>query len=111
RRKRIVGESPLANVSTHAPGGIVGRETRKTHRSRLDQANAGSVRVVLAYRARDNFLIVHLYGAEEMLRQVRAVKAHSLVRIAAVVVVPILQRRRRPPSQLQCKHSQNAADS
>ena len=44
-----------------------------------------------------------------MLRQIAAVEAHGLVRIVAVVVVPVEQRARRSRSQRQHVHAEHAA--
>src|SRR2546423_9827270 len=89
RHQRIVGESPLAYIATHAADRVLGRKSRETHRARLDQADARTVGIILAHGARDYFLIIHLDRPEEVLRQIRTVKTHGLVRIGAIIVVPI----------------------
>jgi len=89
--QRIVGKLSFSHVTAHLALGIVGGETRKAHLFRLDESDARPKGVFFAYSASDDFLEVHPHGPEEVLRQVRAVKAHSLVGIVAIIIVPIQQ--------------------
>src|SRR6266498_3005868 len=91
--QRIVSKATFTAVATHLTRQIIGREPRETHCPWLDQADNGSKRILLANRAGNNFLKIHLERTEEMLRQVRAMEADCLIRIASVIVVPVKQRR------------------
>src|SRR5208282_553557 len=84
----IVCKAAAAGIAADFAVHVVGRKTRETHGARFYPADAGSERVFLADRAGDDFLKIHLYVFEEMLRQVAAVETDGLVRIASVVVVP-----------------------
>ncbi len=108
--ERVVGELALADVAANLPGQIVGREAHETHLLRLDQADNRSECVLLADRARDDFLKIHFERAEEMLGQIGAMEANRFIGIATVVVVPVEQCRWRARGQLHCVHSKHAGD-
>src|SRR6478736_1045471 len=92
RIQRIVRKPAMPNIAAHLPGSIVSRKARKAHLLRLDQSDHGAVSILFTYGPSDDFLEVHLERTEEVLRQICAVEAHRLVRIAAIIVVPIKQR-------------------
>src|SRR6202020_1893886 len=80
--QRIVGESALADITGDLTRKVVGRETREAHRPGLYRAVQRSMRIILADGPRDDLLEIHLNALiEEMLRQVGAVEAYSLVRV------------------------------
>src|ERR1035437_8690499 len=107
--QRVVGERALADVAANYAGEIVSREARKAHGAGLHRAVERAVGVLLANGARDDELIVHLHAFfEKMLRQVRAVEAHRLIWVLAVVVVPIEQRRGRLAGKRQRVHRERA---
>src|ERR1700743_2146042 len=88
--ERIVGESTLADIAGDLSSKGVGRKEREAHRPGLYPAVERSMGVLLADRPGDNLLKVHLHAfVEEMLRQVGAVEADSLIGIVSIVVVPI----------------------
>ena len=76
----------------------------------LDAAHAGAEGVLLADGSGDDGLKIHDDVAEEMLRQVGAVEADGLVRVVAVVVVPVEQRARCFRSECQRVHAQGPDD-
>src|SRR6185503_10002003 len=90
--QRIFREPSRARISAHDPAPVVRRITRIAHHARLYTSNASPERIQLAHRTRDDLLVVHLHVFEEVLRQVRAVEAHALVRVGSVVVIPVQQR-------------------
>ena len=108
--QRIVGKLSFSHVTAHLALGIVGGETRKAHLFRLDESDARPKGVFFPYRASDDFLEVHLHGAEEGLGQVGAVKAHSLIRVRSVIIVPVEQSRGSAGSQPERMHAEHAAD-
>src|SRR4051794_6914343 len=87
----IVGEVALADVAPHLAFAVISGEARIAHRRSLHTADAGAEGVLLTDGAGDDLLEVHADVLEEVLGQVAAVEADSLVRIAAVVVIPIEQ--------------------
>src|ERR1035441_2789042 len=93
--ERIVGKFTRTRIASYHAAPIVGGVARVTHRARLYAAHAGAKRVELADGPGNDFLVVHLHVFEEMLGQIRAVEADTLVRMSTVVVVPVEQRRRR----------------
>src|ERR1051326_518679 len=108
--QRIIGNLAFADITANDPFAVARRETRETHRTRLHQPDAGPVGILLAHRAGDDLLKIHLHAAEEMLGKVAAVEADSLVRILAVIIVPIEQSAGSLRSKLQCMHAHDAAD-
>ncbi len=106
--ERIVGEAARARVAANHAAPIVGGVARKAHRARLHAAHAGAEGVFLAHRAGNDLLVIHPHIFEEVLGQVGAVEADALVGMAAVVVVPVEQRRRCPAGQRQHIHAQRA---
>lgn len=66
--ERIVGEASAADVAADSSVGIVGGKPRKTHGAGLDASHAGAKRIVLAYRARNDLLKIHLHIFEKMFR-------------------------------------------
>ena len=109
--ERVVGEGALAGVAGDAAGEVVGGKTREAHVAGLHGAVECAVGVLLAYRARDDELVVHLYAfAEEVLGQVGAVEADGLVGVVAVVVVPVEQGRGRLAGEGEGVHGEGAED-
>ncbi len=92
------------------PVEVIGGEAREAHRASLHAAHAGAEGVLLAHRAGDDGLEVHDDVFKEVLRQIGAVEADALVRIAAVVVVPVEQRAGRLAGQRERVHAHHAAD-
>jgi hypothetical protein len=89
--ERVVGELAFAHIAANGAVAIVGREARETHRTRLHAAHARSVSVLAAHRAGDDLLEVHAAFLEEVLGEIAAMEADGLVRVFAVIVVPIEQ--------------------
>src|SRR5882724_6509688 len=85
----IFRKASLAQVRSHPPGQIVSRHAAIRERSGTNAPNDGSVSVFFADRSRDDLLVIHFLLAEEGLGQVRAMKHHSLVRLAVEIIVPI----------------------
>src|ERR1051325_8669495 len=73
--QRIVGKFALADVTGHLSLAVVGRKAREAHGAALHLAHASPKRIFLANCSGNNLLEVHADIAEEMLRQVAAVKA------------------------------------
>ncbi len=104
-------KAPLAYVAGDPAGEVVGRETGKAHGAGFDGAVERAVRVFLADGARDDELVVHLYAfTEEVLGQVGAVEADGLVRVVAVVVVPVKERRGRFAGEGEGVHGEGSED-
>ena len=108
--QRIARELAFANVATNAAMEVVGGEAREAHRAGLHAAHAGAEGVLLADGAGDDGLEVHDDVFEEVLGQIGAVEADALVRIAAVVVVPVEQRAGRLAGERERVHAHHAAD-
>src|SRR5580698_3856980 len=106
----IVGELALADVAGDFSGAVVGGEARETHGAALDAADTGAEGVVLADRARDDFLKVHADVLEKMFRQVAAVEADGFVGVVGVVIVPVEESAGRLRSELQGVHADHAGD-
>src|SRR3984885_6333889 len=87
--ERITGELAFSDITADAAMEIVGGEAREAHCAGLDAAHAGAEGVLLPYCAGNDRLEIHDHVLEKMLRQLGEVKAHALVRIAAVVVIPV----------------------
>src|ERR1700730_7748441 len=110
RLQRIVGKSAASYVSANLPRRIVRRKASKAHCAGLHLADTGTKSIFLANGAGDNRLVIHVHFLKEMLRQVAAMEAHGLVRMIAVVVVPIKQGAGSFGGQLQGMHAEYPAD-
>src|SRR5208282_2993771 len=106
----IVGESAFTDVARDFSGEIVGGETRETHWATFYAADAGAESVVLADRARDDFLKVHADILKKMLRQIAAVEADGFIGIFGVIVVPVEEGAGRLRGELQGVHTNDASD-
>jgi len=104
--QRIVGKRTLTDIARDLPGKVVGGEASEAHCSSLYCSIQCAVRILFANGSGDDLLEVHFHALiEEVFRQIRAVKAHRLVRVVPVVVVPIQQSARRFAGQRQCIHA------
>src|SRR6266567_8981371 len=108
--QRVVSESALANVAAYRARRVVGGEASEAHGIGLDQPHACAKCVLLAHCAGNDFLEIHLCRAEEMLGQVRAMEAYRLVRVFAVVVIPIEKCRRSAGGELERVHREHATN-
>src|ERR1700722_2491703 len=108
--QRIIRERSPADVSTNSSRLVIRREACIAHRAGFNAAHAGTEGIVLANGTGDDLLIVHLDVTEEVLRQITAVEADRLIRMAAVVIVPIEQSARRFGRQPQGMHAEHTAD-
>src|SRR6266404_6036187 len=106
----IIREAPFSGIAANLAGQVIRGEAGVAHGAGFDAAHASPESIFLPHRAGDDRLKIHLHVFKEMLRQIAAVKAHGLIGIAAVVVVPVKQSARRLRSQLQRMHTQHAAD-
>src|SRR5438094_4646696 len=93
--ERVIGEPAFANIPAHPARGVVSRETGEAHLLWFDQADNCTVSIFFAHGARNDLLKIHLERAEEVLRKVRAMEAHSFVRVGSVIVIPVEQCGRR----------------
>src|SRR5215472_3761015 len=70
----IVGKATFAQIAAHFPRSVIGRESSETHLLRLDQADHGSKRILLAHGSSNDLLKIHLERTEEMLGEIRAME-------------------------------------
>src|SRR5580698_9423109 len=89
--QRVVREGPFAAVAAHNFRNIVGRESCKSHLTRLHATDASSAGVFFSNRAGDDLLEVHADLLKTMFGQVAAMEADGFIGIVAVIVVPIEQ--------------------
>src|SRR5258706_5621456 len=108
--ERIVSECAFADISTHDSSRVVGGEARKTHSARLHAPDTGSESVFLPDRPGDDLLEIHADILKKMLRKIAAMKAHCLVGIVSIVVVPVEQTARSLRSEPQSVHAYGAAN-
>ena len=104
----VVRRFALADVSAHATVQVVGRGAAERDGASLQFAHDRAKRILLAHRPGDDLLEVHFEIFEEILGQVRAVEDHTLIRIVAVVVVPIDDGAGRAGGELQDVHADHA---
>ena len=90
----VLGEPSFAHISRDTAAQIIGRNAAIREWPGTDPADNGSVRVLLADRTSNDFLVVHFLLGEERFRQIRTVEDDALIWIGAEVIVPIEQRRR-----------------
>src|SRR6266851_514125 len=89
--ERIIGKRAVPYISAHCPSSVIRGEAGKAHRPRLYAAHHGSEGVFLAHGAGNDFLEIHADLLKEVLRQIAAMKADSLIGVVTVVVVPVEQ--------------------
>lgn len=87
----IVSERTRADVTTNSPQPVIGGKARIAHQAGFNAPHAGAEGIILANRARNDLLIVHLDITEEMFGQVATMEAHRLIRITAIVIIPVEQ--------------------
>src|ERR1700674_2405406 len=87
----IVRERTHADVATNSSRPVIRGKARIAHRAGFNVPHAGAEGIFLANGACNDLLIVHLDITEEMLGQVATVEADRLIRIAAIVIVPVEQ--------------------
>src|SRR5215468_10393904 len=91
----IVCEAALSDVAAQLAMGVVRRDSQEAHRAGLHTSHACSKCILGAHSSGDDELIVHFGLLEEAHGQVAAMEADTLVRIFAVVIIPVEQRARR----------------
>ena len=99
-RKRIVGETSLSDVRPDAAVVIVGRNTPESDRPLRRTTGEGAIRVLLAERRAQDRSRGDGDIRQERLCPVAAVEEDALVRVVAVIVVPIDERARPAGRQL-----------
>src|SRR5258705_12924735 len=108
--ERIVGKRTFADISTHDSGCVVGGEAGKAHGTRLHSADTRSESIFFSDCPGDDFLEIHADILKEMLGQIAAVKAHCLVGIISIVIVPIEQRAGTFRAEPEGVHADGAAN-
>src|SRR5215467_3834871 len=79
RVQRIIRELTIAHIAANSPGAVIRRKPRVAHRPCFHASDAGPESVLFPYAPCDDFLEIHPYFPEKMLRQVTAVEANSLI--------------------------------
>src|SRR4051812_7630857 len=82
----IFSEAALAQVAADFSVQIVGRNAAVSKWAGANRANDRSVGVLLADRAGNDFLVIHLLFGEKGFRQIRAMEHDAFIGISAEVV-------------------------
>src|ERR1700730_8678868 len=91
RIQRIIDEFTIADIGTDYTIAVIGGNSGITKGTSRSTAGDCAIGVFCSQRSRQNFGICHLDVREKTLGPVTTVKQDTLVRVIAVVVVPIDQ--------------------